>query len=72
MIKQVLEEAKKPWLMTESPLYYRFADQGKIKSFADTGDSFIRALISEIENQKEYEFLKGNKELEALLDYYSK
>ena len=53
-------------------LFYRFADQGKIKSFADTGDSFIRALINEIENQKEYEFLKGNKELEALLDYYSK
>ena len=72
MIKQVLEEAKKPWLMTESPLYYRFADQGKIKSFADSGDSFIRALISEIENQKEYEFLKGNKELEDLFNSYSK
>lgn len=53
-------------------LFYRFADQGKIKFFADTGDSFIRAMISEIENQKEYEFLKENKELEALLDYYSK
>lgn len=53
-------------------LFYRFADQGKIKSFAGTGDSFIRALISEIENQKEYEFLKGNKELKALLDSYSK
>lgn len=72
MIKQVLEEAIKPWSMTESPLYYRFADQGKIKSFADTGDSFIRALINEIENQKEYEFLKGNKELEALFNSYSK
>ena len=72
MIKQVLEEAKKPWLMTESPLYYRFADQEKIKSFADYGDSFIQALISEIENQKEYEFLKGNKELEALFNSYSK
>lgn len=53
-------------------LFYRFADQGKIKSFADTGDSFIRAMISEIENQKEYEFLKENKELEDLLDSYSK
>ena len=53
-------------------LFYRFADQGKIKSFAGTGDSFIRALISEIENQKEYEFLKETKELEALLDSYSK
>lgn len=72
MIKKVLEEAKKPWLITGSPLYYRFADQGKIISFADVGDSFIRALISEIENLKEYEFLKGNKELKAILDSYSK
>lgn len=72
MIKKVLAEAKKPWLMTQSSLYYRFADSVQGKSFADVGDSFIRTLISEIKNQKEYEFLKGNNELKAILDSYSK
>ena len=31
-----------------------------------------RALATEIENKEEYEFLKGNKELEAIFSQYLK
>ena len=33
---------------------------------------FVRALATEIENKEEYEFLKGNKELEAIFSQYLK
>ena len=36
------------------------------KSFSGVGNNFVRALATEIENKEEYEFLKGNKELEAI------
>lgn len=51
--------------MVESPLYYRYADTVHEKSFSGVGNNFVRALATEIENKEEYEFLKGNKELEA-------
>ena len=66
LIKEVLMESQKPWKMVESPLYYRYADTVQGKSFSGVGNNFVRALAAEIENKEEYEFLKGNKELEAI------
>lgn len=66
LIKEVLMESQKPWKMVESPLYYRYADTLQGKSFSGVGNNFVRALATEIENKEEYEFLKGNKELEAI------
>lgn len=71
-IKEVLEEAQKPWNMAESPLYYRYTDSGQGKSFSGFGNSFVRALAAEIENKEGYEFLRGNKELEAIFEEYLK
>ena len=66
LIKEVLMESQKPWKMVESPLYYRYVDTVQGKSFSGVGNNFVRALATEIENKEEYEFLKGNKELEAI------
>lgn len=72
VIKEILKESQKPWNMTESPLYYRYADTIPGKSFSGLGKSFVRALASEIENKEGYEFLKGNRELEMLFEEYLK
>jgi len=58
--------------MVESPLYYRYADTVQEKSFSGIGNNFVRALAAEIETKEEYEFLKGNKELEAIFAQYLK
>ena len=42
------------------------------KFFSGVGNNFVRALATEIENKEEYEFLKGNKELEAIFSQYLK
>ena len=70
--KELLMESQKPWKMVESPLYYRYADTVHGKSFSGVGNNFVRALATEIENKEEYEFLKGNKELEAIFSQYLK
>ena len=44
----------------------------RLKSFSGVGNNFVRALATEIENKEEYEFLKGNKELEAIFSQYLK
>jgi len=55
--------------MVESPLYYRYADTVQESGI---GNNFVRALAAEIETKEEYEFLKGNKELEAIFAQYLK
>ena len=67
LIKTALKEMQKPWNMGESPLYYRYPAK---KSFEYVGNSFAHALISEIESQKEYEFLKDNEELKKIFAEY--
>lgn len=69
LIKIGLEEAQRPWSMKEYPLYYRYPAK---KSFENIGHSFINAIISEIETQKEYEFLKDNEEVKKILTEYGK
>ena len=72
LIKQLLSESQKPWNMTQSPLYYRYEDTAQGKAFSGIGKNFVRELYSEIENKKEYEFLRGNKELESIFEEHLK
>ena len=72
LIKQLLSESQKPWNMTQSPLYYRYEDTAQGKAFSGVGKNFVRELYSEIENKKEYEFLRGNKELESIFEEHLK
>ena len=72
LIKQLLSESQKPWNMTQSPLYYRYEDTAQGKAFSGLGKNFVRELYSEIENKKEYEFLRGNKELESIFEEHLK
>lgn len=72
LINKVLSESRKSWNMTESPLYYRYEDTVQGKAFTGVGNNFARALFAEIENKEEYEFLRGNKELEAIFAEYLK
>ncbi|MDO5338203.1 MAG: helix-turn-helix transcriptional regulator [Eubacteriales bacterium] len=71
LIRAVLEEAQKPWNLGESPLYYRYPAKKSLEGF---GNTFVHALISEIENenQKEYDFLEGNEALKEILAEYKK
>ena len=69
---ELLNESQKPWNMIQSPLYYRYEDTVQGKAFSGLGKNFVRELYSEIENKKEYEFLRGNKELESIFREYLK
>ena len=72
LIREALNEARKPWDMEASPLYYRYAGTRQKKAGSAAGESFVRAFISEIETKKEYDFLKENPELEKILAEYRK
>ena len=52
MIREALDEARKPWDMEASPLYYRYAGTRQEKAGSAAGESFVRAFISEIETKK--------------------
>lgn len=56
LIEAALEEAKIPWKMNESALYYRLPQNPA----GDFGKSFVSSLLSEIKNKEEYEFLREN------------
>lgn len=58
--------------MVDSPLYYRYTDTVQGKTFSGVGNNFAKTLFSEIENKEEYEFLRGNKELEMIFEEYLK
>ena len=66
LIEAALEELQKPWDMGKSPLYYRYPR----KSSDGIGKSFVKSFISEIRNKEDYEFLRGNAELEKILKEY--
>lgn len=65
-IEKTLVESQKKWDMGISPLYYRYPK----KSFEGIGTRFMKSFISEIKNDSEYEFLKGNEKLTQLLTKY--
>ena len=66
LIEEALEESQKPWDMRTSPLYYRHPQQPSQR----LGRHFAKSFISEIRNEEEYEFLRGNTELENILKKY--
>lgn len=72
LLRKILDEAQNPWNMIKSPLYYRYSDTVQGKAFSGLGNNFIRALASEIESQKSYEYLRGNKELDTIFEEYLK
>ena len=58
---------------SESPgIINRYEDTAQGKAFSGVGKNFVRELYSEIENKKEYEFLRGNKELESIFEEHLK
>ena len=66
-IKAILKAAHTPWNMSETPLFYRISQE----KFMDAGSYFIPAFVSELENIKEYDFLRPNTEFEDILaDYH--
>lgn len=66
-IKAILKAAHTPWNMSETPLFYRIPQE----KFMDAGSYFIPAFVSELENSKEYDFLRANTEFEDILaDYH--
>ena len=58
--------------MTQSPLYYRYEDTAQGKAFRELEKILFVNCYSEIENKKEYEFLRGNKELESIFEEHLK
>lgn len=66
LIDSLLAAAFKPWKMKESPLYYRI---GKNHD-EDTGKRILPALLVELENSSQYDFLRDNKKMDQLLKRY--
>ena len=66
-------EKHRRWIGEQtSTIHSKRLDIQKRKSFSGVGNNFVRALATEIDNKEEYEFLKGNKELEAIFSQYLK
>lgn len=65
-IKAIYEASHTLWRMSKSPLLYRIAQE----SFADFGNSFASAFILELENSKEYDFLRMNPEFQNLIKMF--
>lgn len=62
-IKDTMEAANTPWIMSDSPLFYRIAHEG----VQNVGKQFIPALFSELKTSAEYDFLRGNPEFQEFL-----
>ena len=63
-----LAEAQKPWNMKKSPLYCR---RSEAPNAQEVGRRWSRALLLEIEDSEEYDFLRGNEELEKIMKTYA-
>lgn len=62
-IKEIMEVANTPWIMSDSPVFYRIAHE----TVKNVGKSFIPALISELKTSAEYDFLRGSSEFQEFL-----
>ena len=67
-LDMALAEAQKPWNMKESPLYCR---RPETPNAQEVGRRWSRALFSEIKDSEEYDFLRGNEELEKIMQTYA-
>jgi len=62
-IKEMMETANAPWIISDSPVFYRIAHE----TVKNVGKSFIPALISELKTSAEYDFLRVNPEFQEFL-----
>ena len=62
-IKEIMEAANTPWIMSDSPVFYRIAHE----TVQNVGKSFIPALIAELKTSAEYDFLRDNPEFQEFL-----
>ena len=62
-IREMMEAASAPWIMSDSPVFYRIAHE----TVQNVGKSFIPALISELKSSAEYDFLRDNFGFQELL-----
>lgn len=62
-MKEIMEAANTPWIMSESPVFYRIANE----TIRNIGKSFIPALIAELKTGAEYDFLRDNPEFQEFL-----
>lgn len=67
-IKKILDAARTPWKLIDSPLFYRIARPSMEHLTEQIGTCFIPSFISELERSDEYDFLRDNKEFKELLD----
>ena len=67
-LDMALSEAQKPWNMKKSPLYCR---RSEAPNAQEVGRRWSRALLLEIEDSEEYDFLRGNEELEKIMKTYA-
>ena len=67
-LDMALSEAQKPWNMKKSPLYCR---RSEAPNAQEVGRRWSRTLLLEIEDSEEYDFLRGNEELEKIMKTYA-
>lgn len=62
-IKEMMAAASAPWIMSDSPVFYRIAHE----TVQNVGKSFIPALIAELKTSAEYDFLRDYSEFQEFL-----
>lgn len=67
LLKSILGAALLPWNVKDSALYHHIADKMNHES---VGLKMLPGLLSEIENDPKYAFLRANTEFQQLLEHY--
>lgn len=67
-LKKITGVIHTTWNISKSPLYYRIAQMPAI----DMKKALVPALVSELENSNEYEFLRSNREFQKIISELSK
>ncbi len=63
LIKEMMEAANAPWILSDSPVFYRIAHE----TVKNVGKSLIPALISELKTSTEYDFLRDSSAFQEFL-----
>ncbi len=70
LLKQMLEAAQEPWRMHQSPLYDLLYEKLGEKEDISVSEKVLPALLTMLESDPEYDFLREQKEFQELLDAY--
>lgn len=62
-IRELLEAANTPWIMSDSPLFYRISQD----TAENIGKRFIPRLITEVKTDAEYDFLRDSPQFQEFL-----